>query len=231
VKAVALAVTLVALVPAAAEAKSFTVSLSGTARKDVAMVREYSNPSSLYCQGQATSITSGFVFAKIAGRPGRQGFPFTGGNFDFVAKLSGQKAETTREVTGGFTPKPDAPPGARPDECTIPNQQRTTTPCRQFSQDAVARTGSPFRMSSVRGNLAVRFFPSGPEFAIGCQADSLGGIWMIGAVPTKLTKSAVNRLAVGKTATKTGRTVQNSGPSGVQVVTTLVYTLKVKRTK
>lgn len=230
-KGFTLALALLALTPAVAEAKSFSVSLSGSARKDVSVSSPYQNPSATYCQGSATTRTTGYASATIAARPLRNGSTFSGGNLDFVVRLSNLKAGGREEVIGDFTPRPEAGPGHE-SECTIPSRGPFVQTCRQFTNDAVSRSGSPFRMSSVRGRMGVRFFPDS-SFAINCEGDSLGGVWMIKAVPTSLRLVTLNTMPRGATVLRAGVAFYKNDPSreinNLTVVTKLTYTLRVRR--
>ena len=230
-KGLALAVALLAVSPAAAEAKSYSVSLSGSARKDASVTREYPNPNSTFCDGQANDVTTGFVFASIAAKPLRFGDKFSQGNLDFVAKLSGHKAGSREEVTGpGFTPKPGTDPSNAQD-CTLTNRGPFVQTCTQFSGDAKSRFGSPFRLRTRGGKVTISWFPESREFAINCKGDQLGGAWMIlGVTIPRLAVSAITGLAKGATVTRIGNTVQkNTGGSDVFVTTTLKYTLRIHR--
>lgn len=230
-KGITLAVVLLALAPAAADAKSFAVLLSGSARKDVAISHPYTNPDDSYCEGSATTSENGFVLANMAARPFPRGSSFSRGILDFVTRLSGHKAEYTSRVDGGFTKKPDAPSYVRDDACDIGNRGPFVQKCHQFTGDALSRSGSPFRLRSVRGKMAIQYFSDSDEFAINCSADQLGGSWMSSPVPTKLALATMNGMPKGGTAIRQGVATlkSGSGQTNLSVITTLKYTLKVHR--
>lgn len=220
---------------AGAEAKTYTVVLTGSAQESVAAVSTGSgaaneDPNGFDCDVTTTTMSTASFSAHLA-KPGRV-FP-TGFPLFFKALLLGPKAGVTAKTTGVGMPKR---PGV---SCTFsPTTSNVDCPATG------AGTGSEGLQFVAQPNKAGRFVllqenGGGGPFGYDCPADVLAGGGSSGGflnptgIVTTLKLSAVKKLKVGQKASAKGgsSTRLTESLSGLQrtIVATAGYKITVTR--